>query len=92
MVTAGSVTELVGRIIPLRSGINPGLISLLAAASRATLEQRELTPLGATKAKVLPGSHAWVRRVWADDGQDPDDLTDQVLVLMWVCVHNGGKN
>ena len=93
MATASSEMELVGRIIPLRSGANPALISLLAAASRATLEQRELTPLGATKAKVLPGTHSWVRQVWANDGNDPNDLDDvQVLVLMWVCVPMGGKD
>lgn len=84
--------EWVGRIVPLRAGPNPVLISLMEAASRSALEVENLTPLGETMIKVLPSSRPWIRQIWEDSGEDPDTLPEQVLVLAFQCVHNGGPN
>ncbi len=89
---ANDEVQTVGRIFPLTSPEpSEELITLLVAATTASLEFYDLTPLGPPKVRVRPVD-AWVRKVWAGDGQDPGRLGEEVLIFLFSCVPKGSVN
>ena len=94
MGTVGSNDQVqtVGRLFPLKTATPPQeLVTLLTAATKASLEFYDLTPLGDPRIGVRV-TDSWVRECWTDSGNDPARLTDNTLVMLFACIAKGSVN